>query len=74
MYEFTLGLAELHPPPPPLQQLFSALRDDQASTNAFFAAITGAAPIAEFMAPANLERIVGAAEAEQEEHTHVRHS
>jgi 2-polyprenyl-6-methoxyphenol hydroxylase-like FAD-dependent oxidoreductase len=59
MYEFAGELALLHPPPPAMQMLFGALRDDQDATNAFFSAITGATPIGQFMSPANLERIVG---------------
>jgi 2-polyprenyl-6-methoxyphenol hydroxylase-like FAD-dependent oxidoreductase len=61
MYEFTYEIAGLEPAPPPLQQLFGALEGDQASTNAFLTAITGGAPIAEFMSPENLDRIVTAA-------------
>lgn len=60
MYEFTYELAQLEPPPPPMQALFRALHGDQQATNAFLSAITGATPIGEFMSPANLERIVGA--------------
>jgi 2-polyprenyl-6-methoxyphenol hydroxylase-like FAD-dependent oxidoreductase len=58
MYEFTCELARLEPPPPHMQQLFLALRDNREATNRFYAAITGSRPIAEFMAPENLERIV----------------
>jgi len=34
--------------------------EDQAATNAFLFAITGAAPIGKFMAPENLERLITA--------------
>jgi 2-polyprenyl-6-methoxyphenol hydroxylase-like FAD-dependent oxidoreductase len=61
MYEFSYHLAELGPPEPEMQQLFQALRNDPQNTNAFLSAITGAAPIADFMSPQNLERIVGSA-------------
>jgi 2-polyprenyl-6-methoxyphenol hydroxylase-like FAD-dependent oxidoreductase len=61
MYEFTTHLAALEPPPPELQALFGALRGNQADTDAFLSAITGAIPIADFMAEGNLRRIVGAA-------------
>ena len=60
MCHFAYELAQFEPPPPPMQALFQALHGDQAGTNAFLSAITGATPIAEFMAPENLERYVGA--------------
>jgi 2-polyprenyl-6-methoxyphenol hydroxylase-like FAD-dependent oxidoreductase len=60
MYEFTLQLASLEPPPPPMQELFLALRDNQDGTNAFLSAITGAIPLQDFMSPENLGRIVAA--------------
>jgi 2-polyprenyl-6-methoxyphenol hydroxylase-like FAD-dependent oxidoreductase len=58
MYEFTCQMATLEPPPPFMQQLFLALRRDQAATNQFFSAITGSRPLPEFMDPENLERIM----------------
>jgi 2-polyprenyl-6-methoxyphenol hydroxylase-like FAD-dependent oxidoreductase len=61
MYEFTNELAALEPPPPHLQELFGALRDNQDATNAFLSAITGAIPLADFMSEENLGRIVSAA-------------
>ena len=63
MYEFTRALAALEPPPPPMQELFGALREDQDATNAFLSAITGATPIEDFMSAENLERIVSSARA-----------
>jgi 2-polyprenyl-6-methoxyphenol hydroxylase-like FAD-dependent oxidoreductase len=60
MYEFTTHLAALEPPPPQMQALFSALRGNQDATNAFLSAITGAIPLAEFMAPGNVGRILAA--------------
>ena len=47
MYEFTSHLAELEPPPPPMQTLFAALHGNQDATNAFLSAITGAIPLKE---------------------------
>jgi 2-polyprenyl-6-methoxyphenol hydroxylase-like FAD-dependent oxidoreductase len=58
MYEFTTHLAALEPPPPDMQALFSALRGNQNATNAFLSAITGAIPLADFMAPQNVGRII----------------
>jgi flavin-dependent dehydrogenase len=61
MYEFTAQLAALEPPPPPMQELFAALRDNREATDAFFSAITGATPLGEFMSPENLSRVIGTA-------------
>jgi 2-polyprenyl-6-methoxyphenol hydroxylase-like FAD-dependent oxidoreductase len=61
MYEFTAQLAALEPPPPPMQELFAALRTNQEATNAFLSAITGAAPVGAFLSPENLSRVIGAA-------------
>jgi 2-polyprenyl-6-methoxyphenol hydroxylase-like FAD-dependent oxidoreductase len=63
MYEFTSHLAELEPPPAPMQALFGALRGNQDATNAFLSAITGAIPLKEFMSEENLGRIISAARA-----------
>ena len=61
MYELTHQFATLEPPPPEMQQLFAALHHNQEQTNRFFGTITGTVPIAEFFAPQNLGRIMGAA-------------
>jgi 2-polyprenyl-6-methoxyphenol hydroxylase-like FAD-dependent oxidoreductase len=61
MYEFTLEQATLAPPPPPMQQLFEALRGNQEATDQFFSALTGSSPLPVFMDPQNLERIVASA-------------
>jgi 2-polyprenyl-6-methoxyphenol hydroxylase-like FAD-dependent oxidoreductase len=61
MYEFTSHLATLEPPPPRMQALFGALRDNQDATNAFLSAITGAIPLPDFMSDENLGRILSAA-------------
>jgi 2-polyprenyl-6-methoxyphenol hydroxylase-like FAD-dependent oxidoreductase len=60
MYEFTTHLAALEPPPPEMQALFGALRGNQDATNAFLSAITGAIPLADFMAEENIGRIMDA--------------
>ncbi len=61
MYDFTCQLARLEPPPPPMQQLFAALRGNQQATNQFYAAITGSRSLTEFMNRQNLERIFASA-------------
>jgi 2-polyprenyl-6-methoxyphenol hydroxylase-like FAD-dependent oxidoreductase len=62
LYEFTYQLASLEPPPPEMQQLFGALRDDQEQTNRFFGTVTGAVPIPEFFSPENIGRIMAGAQ------------
>ena len=61
MYDFTCQLATLEPPPPPMQQLFAALRGNQEATNQFYSAITGSRPLPEFMNPENIGRIMATA-------------
>jgi 2-polyprenyl-6-methoxyphenol hydroxylase-like FAD-dependent oxidoreductase len=61
MYDFTCQLARLELAPPPMQQLFAALRGNREATNQFYSAITGSRPLPEFMNPPNLERIVASA-------------
>ncbi len=60
LYEFTCQLAELAPPPPEMQQLFAALRQNQEQTNRFFGVIAGTVPVPEFFAPEHIGRIMGA--------------
>jgi hypothetical protein len=60
MYEFTYQLARLEPPPPPMQQLFAALRANRDATNAFFSALSGAISIRDFLAEENLARVMSA--------------
>ena len=61
MYEFTYELAALELPPPPMQELFAALRSNQEATNEFLSAITGAKPLGAFMSPENLSSMIAAA-------------
>jgi len=61
MYEFTCQLAALHPPPPEMQQLFGALRRNQAEADRFFGTIAGTVSIPQFFAPENMQRIIAAA-------------
>ena len=60
-YEFNCQLASLQPRPPEMQQLFAALRENQAETDRFVGAVEGTVPIPEFFAPENIQRIVGVA-------------
>ena len=62
MYELTCQFAMLEPPPPEMQQLFAALRGNQADTDRFMGTLTGTTPIPEFFAPDNVGRIIGAAQ------------
>jgi flavin-dependent dehydrogenase len=64
IYEFTSQLANLEQPPPPeMQQLFAALRGNQADTDRFLGVLTGTTPAPAFFAPENVGRIMGVAEA-----------
>lgn len=60
MYEHTCQLATLEPPPPELQQLFNALRGNQAETDQFLGTISGTVSIPEFFSPENVARIIRA--------------
>lgn len=60
MYEFTLQLARLEPPPPELGALLGALRTNQAGTDMFLGVIAGSVPVPEFFAPDNLGRLMAA--------------
>jgi flavin-dependent dehydrogenase len=59
-FQLTCDLARLEPPSAEMQQLFAALRHDQAQTDRFFGTIAGTVPIPEFFAPDNLARIMAA--------------
>jgi flavin-dependent dehydrogenase len=64
IYQFTCQLATLEPPPPEMQQLFAALRENQADTNRFMGIFAGTTPVPEFFAPENVGRIIRAAQAQ----------
>jgi hypothetical protein len=51
MYEFTHRLAALEPPPPEMQALFGALRDDEEQAGRFLGTVAGTLAIEEFFAP-----------------------
>jgi flavin-dependent dehydrogenase len=58
-YETTIQFAHLAPPPPEMEPLFAALRDNRQETGRFFGTVTGTVSAAEFFAPENVARIVG---------------
>ena len=61
MYRFNCEMATLQPPPPEMQQLFGALRENQADTDRFLGTLAGSIPIPEFYSPENMQRIMSAA-------------
>jgi flavin-dependent dehydrogenase len=61
MYEFTLELAALEPPPPDLQRLLAAVHGSQDAMDQFARVNAGVVSPADFFAPANVERILSAA-------------
>jgi hypothetical protein len=62
IYGLTCQFASLQPPPPEQQQLTAALRGNQDATDRFIGTLAGSVSIAEFFAPENIGRIIGAAE------------
>ncbi|MGH2532667.1 MAG: hypothetical protein ACRDJW_10230 [Thermomicrobiales bacterium] len=59
LYELTCQFAALQPPPPEMQQILGALRDNQEQTDRFIGTVVSTVPIPEFFAPDNIGRIVG---------------
>jgi flavin-dependent dehydrogenase len=57
-FELNFRFATLQPPPPEMQALFRALRNNQAQTNRFIGALSGTVSIPEFFSPDNIQRIV----------------
>ncbi|MGN6565780.1 MAG: NAD(P)/FAD-dependent oxidoreductase [Thermomicrobiales bacterium] len=64
VYDLTCQFATLEPPPPEMQQLFAALRENQADTDRFMGLLAGTTPAPAFFAPENIGRIMGAAQAQ----------
>ncbi len=58
MYEFTLQMAALEPPPPDLAALLEALQGQPDHINRFLGVLAATVPVTEFMAPENLEHIL----------------
>jgi flavin-dependent dehydrogenase len=59
MYEFTVELASLEPPPPELQQLLAAVSRDQDAMDGFARVVAGVTSPAEFFSDENVGRILG---------------
>jgi 2-polyprenyl-6-methoxyphenol hydroxylase-like FAD-dependent oxidoreductase len=59
MYEFTSELASFAPPRPEQQALFAALARRQDETDQFLGVLTGVVPLADYLAPRNLLRVLG---------------
>jgi flavin-dependent dehydrogenase len=64
LYDLTCQFAMLEPPPPEMQQLFTALRTNQSATDRFMGTLAGTTPIPEFFAPDNIGQIMAAAPAQ----------
>lgn len=60
MYDFTLQLSRLEPPPPHLQQLLGALQGNADEIARFLGLLAGTVPIPEFFSPDNIERLLAA--------------
>ena len=61
MYQLTNQIASLDPDPTRITQLVHALQGNQAETDRFFGVLAGTVPVAEFLSPENLRRIIAAA-------------
>ena len=61
MYAFTCQLAALEPPSHETQQLYAALRGNQAAINDFFGTLAGTVAIEEFFAPERQQQLFRAA-------------
>jgi 2-polyprenyl-6-methoxyphenol hydroxylase-like FAD-dependent oxidoreductase len=59
LFDFTVNLAALAPPPLEMQQLFGALIGNQEQINRFFGVIAGTVPVGEFFSPENIGMIMG---------------
>lgn len=59
MYNFTVWLAKLPPPSAAERMWFAAIAERPEQSARFFAALTGADPINEFMSPRNVINLVG---------------
>jgi 2-polyprenyl-6-methoxyphenol hydroxylase-like FAD-dependent oxidoreductase len=60
-YQMTVDQARIAPPPLEMQQLFGALRGNQAQINHLFGVFAGSVPPQEFFAPENIGQIMMAA-------------
>jgi flavin-dependent dehydrogenase len=62
IYEMNCQFAALDPPPPHMQALLQALRDNPDEISQFMGTMTGAVSIPEFYREENVRRILGAAQ------------
>ncbi len=60
-YGFTCEFAALEPPPPEMEALFEAMRDDQAAKDDFVSVMAATLPAPEFFSPENVGRIMARA-------------
>jgi 2-polyprenyl-6-methoxyphenol hydroxylase-like FAD-dependent oxidoreductase len=63
IYEFTSQMASFAPPPPEMVQILGAVAGDRRACDDFAGVIAGTVSPAEFFAPENIGRILGAAAA-----------
>ena len=61
MYELTLDLASLEPPPPDFAQLLAAMPGNQEAMDGFAGVIAGTVPVPAFFAEEHVRRILGEA-------------
>ena len=61
-YELTSELARLEPPPPEMQQLLAALRENPKQARRFFGVFALTVPVPEFFAPENVQQILASRE------------
>ncbi len=61
IYDFTVQLASMEPPPPEMQQLMGAMQGNQEAMDGFVSVMAGTMPAPEFFAPENTERIMAGA-------------
>ena len=60
MFDFTMDVASLAPPPVEARVLFSALAaGKQSEIDRFLAVLSGAIPLRQYMTPGNMRKIVG---------------
>jgi hypothetical protein len=62
VYDFTDDFAQLQPPPPEMEQLLGATRDNQEAKNAFISVQAATLSAPESFAPENVRRIMTEAE------------
>ncbi len=63
VYEFTDDFAQLRPPPPEMQQLLGAMRENQEAMDGFVSVQASTLPAPQFFDPANVAQIMTGAEA-----------